>query len=226
MDEILYKENCLPGNVANSFSHNIYRLNYIISKDILANQMDNPGIVKDDNTFNTIQMVHRVFTHNDQRPQVNPGFEPIKYALNIMVEGFGYKVKDVLRLKVNMIQPHPDFKPGNYNTAHIDDEEMAQHFVLIYYPIDCDGDTYLFNEKFDKLKKPEKLTIHKRITPKANSCIMFRGNRFHASANPIKSEMRIILNCNFSLLEKDEFDENNRDTSKDPFKGTSIEGKD
>ena len=188
--------------------------------------MNNPGIVKDDNTFNTVQMVHRVFSHIDQRPQVNSGLEPVKYALNMMVEGFGYKIKDVLRLKFNMIQPHPDFKEGMYNTAHIDDEEMAQHFVLIYYPIDCDGDTYLFNEKFDKLKKPKKLTIHKRITPKANSCIMFKGDRFHASANPIKSEMRIILNCNFSLLEKEEFNEHNRDTRNDPFKGTSIEGKD
>lgn len=226
MDEILYKENCLPGNVVNSFQNNIYRLGYIISKDILSQQMNNPGIVKDDNTFNTIQMVHRVYSHTDQRPQVNPGFEPIKYALNMMVEGFGYKVKEILRLKVNMIQPHPDFKEGMYNTAHIDDEEMANHFVLIYYPIDSDGDTYLFNEKFDKLKKPEKLTIHKRITPKANSCVMFKGNRFHASANPIKNEMRFVLNCNFSLLEKEEFNEHNRDTRNDPFKGTSIEGKD
>ena len=226
MDEILYKENCLPPNVANSFQHNIYRLGYIISKDILAQQMDNPGIVKDDNTFNTVQMVHRVFSHIDQRPQVNSGLEPVKYALNMMVEGFGYKIKDVLRLKFNMIQPHPDFKEGMYNTAHIDDEEMAQHFVLIYYPIDSDGDTYLFNEKFDKLKKPKKLTIHKRISPKRNRCIMFKGNRFHASANPMKNEMRIVLNCNFSLLEKEEFNEHNRDTRNDPFKGTSIEGKD
>ena len=227
MDDILYKENCLPGNVANSFQHNIYRLGYIISKDILDQQMSNPGIVKDDNTFNTVQMVHRVYSHLDQRPQVNPGLEPIKYALNIMVEGFGYKVKDILRLKFNCMQPHPDFKEGMYNTPHIDDEEMAQHWILIYYPIDCDGDTYLFNEKFDKTKKPERLTIHKQITPKANSCVMFRGDRFHASANPMKSEMRIILNCNFSLLEnKDVYNENNRDTSKDPFKGTSIEGKD
>lgn len=226
MDEILVRDNALPENVANSFQHNIYRLGYIISKDILANQMNNPGIVKDDNTFNTVQMVHRVFSHIDQRPQVNSGLEPVKYALNMMVEGFGYKIKDVLRLKFNMIQPHPDFKEGMYNTAHIDDEEMAQHFVLIYYPIDCDGDTYLFNEKFDKLKKPKKLTIHKRISPKRNRCIMFKGNRFHASANPMKNEMRIVLNCNFSLLEKEEFNENNRDTRNDPFKGTSIEGKD
>jgi len=224
MDEILYKENCLPSNVAQSFSTNIYRLGYIIAKDILPNQHKNIGCVPDDNTYNSVQMVHRVYNHIDQRPQVNPALEPMTYALNIMVEGFGYKMKDVLRLKVNMLQPHPDFKPGNYNTPHIDDEKMAEHFVLIYYPIDCDGDTYLFNEKFNKLKKPEKLTIHKRITPKANSCVLFKGNRFHASSNPIKSEMRIIINCNISLLEN--YSETNRNTEKDPFKGTNIEGKD
>ena len=96
MDEILVRDNALPENVANRFQHNIYRVGYIISKDILANQMNNPGIVKDDNTFNTVQMVHRIYSHLDQRPQVNPGLEPIKYALNMMVEGFGYKVKDIM----------------------------------------------------------------------------------------------------------------------------------
>jgi hypothetical protein len=226
MNNVLVKDNALPEQLANSFNQNIYRLNYIISQDILPNQMDKPSIVKDDNTFNTIQMVHRVFNHNDQRPQVNPAYEPIKYALNMMVEGFGYKVDKILRLKFNLIQPHPKNKEGNYNTAHIDDEEMARHFVLLYYPMESDGDTVLFNELFDpdKPEKPKKLTIHKRIEPKANRCVMFKGNRFHASSSPIKNDMRIALNCNFSLLEN--YNEKDRDTRKDPFKGTSIEGKD
>jgi hypothetical protein len=92
--------------------------------------------------------------------------------------------------------------------------------------MNSDGDTVLFNESFDpdKLEKPEKLTIHKRIEPKQNRCVMFKGNRFHASSNPIKNDMRVVLNCNFSLLEN--YSEDNRDTRKDPFKGTSIEGKD
>jgi len=105
----------------------------------------------------------------------------------------------LLRAKFNLMFPHPDFKEGQYNIAHIDDEH-EEHLVCIYYPQDTDGDTVLFNEFFNKDKKPEKLTIAKRVEPKANRCVIFNGWRFHASSNPSAYNNRIVLNTNFRIV--------------------------
>jgi hypothetical protein len=105
----------------------------------------------------------------------------------------------MLRAKFNLMFPHPDFKDGKYNMAHVDDED-EEHMVCIYYPTDTDGDTILFNEFFSKDKKPETLSIAKRVKPKANRCVIFHGWRFHASSNPVKSNSRIVLNTNFKVV--------------------------
>ena len=203
-EDILVLDNVLPEVVNNSFQQNITRLAYILSMDILPNQMDNKGIMNDENTFSSTQMVHRVYLHNQpQKGPQNPAIEPVKHSLSEMVGKAGLLTKDfdkveLLRAKFNLMFPHPDFKDGQYNMAHIDDEK-EEHLVCIYYPQDTDGDTVLFNEFFNKDKKPEKLTIHKRVTPKANRCVIFNGWRFHASSNPVSYNKRIVLNTNFRI---------------------------
>lgn len=204
-EDILVLDNVLPEVVNNSFQQNITRLAYILSMDILPNQMDNKGIMKDENTFSSTQMVHRVYLHNQpQKGPQNPAIEPIKHSLSEIVGKAGLLTKDfdkveLLRAKFNLMFPHPDFKEGQYNIAHIDDEH-EEHLVCIYYPQDTDGDTVLFNEFFNKDKKPEKLTIAKRVEPKANRCVIFNGWRFHASSNPSAYNNRIVLNTNFRIV--------------------------
>ena len=90
---------------------------------------------------------------------------------------------------------------GKYNTPHIDNK-FWNSYSMIYYVNDSDGDTIIFNETSDeeKKKKPEKLTINERIPPKKNRAVLFRGNYFHTSTNPIDNEKRIVLNVNLSNL--------------------------
>ena len=52
---------------------------------------------------------------------------------------------------------------------------------MIYYINDSDGDTFLNK------------TETKRITPKANSAVIFPSNLWHASSNPTKGK-RIVIN--------------------------------
>ena len=71
---------------------------------------------------------------------------------------------------------------------------------MIYYVNDSDGDTIIFNESGGENvnKRPDKLTIKKTITPKKNRAVLFRGDYFHTSTNPTKSEKRIVLNVNLT----------------------------
>lgn len=71
-----------------------------------------------------------------------------------------------------------------YNNIHTD--RRNKHTVLLYYVNDNDGDTYWFDEN-DNI-------IHK-VTPKANTAIVFDGSIRHASSNPSVG-FKISLNLN------------------------------
>ena len=124
-------------------------------------------------------------------------------SLKVMVQKCGYEIDDVLRLKFNLLMPHPRYREGQYNVPHIDDTKWGlqdNQWNLIYYPEDSDGDTIFFNEKFDgSFIKDKELTIRDRVEPKNNTAVMFRGNLFHTSSNPIHSDWRIVLNANFTV---------------------------
>jgi hypothetical protein len=93
------------------------------------------------------------------------------------------------------------------NDIHIDKEQ--NHYVVIFYPHNIDGDTILYNQttlelsysKFSKMNFKEKkeatknFTILEKITPKENRVVIFNGNRYHASSSPSKGP-RCIININ------------------------------
>lgn len=98
------------------------------------------------------------------------------------------------------------------NDIHIDREQ--NHYVIIFYPHNIDGDTILYNQttldlsysKFNKMNFEEKkeatknFTILKKITPKENRVVVFNGNRYHASSSPSKGP-RCIININIDYDE-------------------------
>ncbi len=91
--------------------------------------------------------------------------------------------------------------PGKDNTSitkiHTDLDNT--HMVLIYYIIDADGDTILFDKTTDDMPKSEldtsKLTVLRRITPKKGRAVLFNGSIYHATTLPILDK-RCIININ------------------------------
>ena len=81
------------------------------------------------------------------------------------------------RIKVNLLQPHPD--AGEHHPWHID--STNSYTSMIYYINDSDGDTFI-----NKVET-------QRITPKANTAVIFPSNWWHASSNPTKGK-RIVIN--------------------------------
>lgn len=99
---------------------------------------------------------------------------------------------NVSRAKINILTQN-NLSDNKYNIPHIDDD--IEHFVMVYYVNDSDGDTYIFNETYDKTKK--ELTIYQRIKPKKGKFLVFDGKYFHSSSNPQKSTIRSVININF-----------------------------
>lgn len=75
----------------------------------------------------------------------------------------------------------------------------VNHIVLIYYVIDADGDTVLFDKTTDDIPKNEldvsQLSVIKRITPKKGRIVLFDGSRYHATTLPVLGK-RCIININ------------------------------
>lgn len=98
------------------------------------------------------------------------------------------------------------------NDIHIDKEQ--NHYVIIFYPHNIDGDTILYDQttldlnfsKYESMNFKEKkeatknFSILKRITPKENRVVVFNGNRYHASSLPSKGP-RCIININIDYYE-------------------------
>ena len=84
------------------------------------------------------------------------------------------------------------------DSPHIDRTE--DHIVVLYYVIDSDGETIIYNNKYrgeEDLPDYENLKEKQRVMPKQGRVIVFKGNTFHAASQP-KKGTRCIINYNVS----------------------------
>jgi hypothetical protein len=96
------------------------------------------------------------------------------------------------RVKANLMLQDKGGNPDLYNTPHYDfewEKDGAKYqkdfYVGLYYVIDSDGDTFLF-DKNDK--------IMERIPPKKGRMLFMRGDVLHASRHPINFDRRLVIN--------------------------------
>ena len=102
--------------------------------------------------------------------------------------------KNILRSRLDMTLYSP---LDNTCPAHVD--EVIPHIATVFYFNDSDGNTVIYNEKFDKDKGlPEDLTIQKEVEPKANRLVLFDGSYIHTGHTPREHNNRIVLNTNLS----------------------------
>ena len=97
--------------------------------------------------------------------------------------------KDLVRGRLFLQLPVQTNEIGEY---HVDFQR--DHLTMIYYVNDTDGDTIIFNEK----KLNGKYTIKKRIQPKANRLVLFKGEFVHTGCSPSKTANRILINSNYN----------------------------
>tara|TARA_B100000131_G_C18118755_1_gene612107 strand:- start:2913 stop:3524 length:612 start_codon:yes stop_codon:yes gene_type:complete len=72
---------------------------------------------------------------------------------------------------------------------------------LIYYPIDCTGDTYLFAETYNSPPENMRRQYHwnpiDSVMPRRGRLIMFPSLQYHAGSPQYNSDKRLLINFNF-----------------------------
>ncbi len=94
----------------------------------------------------------------------------------------------LLRAKANLLQPYPD-APEHHPWHKDAAPDTAPCTSILFYLNDVDGDTYF--DLGDEIK---------RVTPKANRCVVFDSTIDHASSNPTTGPryvLNMVLSTNF-----------------------------
>jgi hypothetical protein len=112
--------------------------------------------------------------------------------LNTFAKKHGIQINKVLRIKANILNKTD--KQNHIHPPHVDFPNP--HMVLLYYVNDSDGDTVIFDQKYDD-GEVSMLTVNRTVKPRAGSAIIFDGLTYHSSSSPNHAEKRIVLNINF-----------------------------
>lgn len=123
-----------------------------------------------------------------------PYIDTISPILNTLTASFNTNIQ-IMKMKFNLLHKIAD---PTHHFPHTDVDDLDNNIKsAIYYVNDCDGDTYLFNEKAPKPSNTA--TLYKSITPKKGSMLVFNSNQFHASSSPVESNIRLVLNIVFKI---------------------------
>ena len=79
---------------------------------------------------------------------------------------------------------------GEPDLPHIDINNKI-HIVGLYYVVDSDGDTVIYNER----EESKTYTVKQRVTPKQGRIVIFDGGLYHTAEQPLNNT-RCIVNYN------------------------------
>ena len=89
--------------------------------------------------------------------------------------------------------------------------QPVDHFVMLYYVCDSDGDTIIYNEKCSDLNEfnnnlnvveKTRFSIQRKITPKQGRVVLFNGRLYHTAEQP-NHNVRCIVNYDLRDLSVD-----------------------
>ena len=162
----------------------------ILKKHILGNNFPwffVSNITNEDDTDNLIPAFSHVFKH---KGQVNSSmYEMIEFIGKKGAEQFDSNYNNVFQVRSFFQLPSNN---NDTNPSHIDLEEP--HVVVLYYVTDSDGDTILYNKKYEgQIVDMSDVEIVQRVTPKQGRVLIFDGYTYHSSSRP-KDNLRCVIN--------------------------------
>ena len=107
-----------------------------------------------------------------------------------LIDNSCYKIgkQDVTIIKGRSFLQLPiNFRGEREDSPHVD--IFDDHFVILYYVCDSDGDTIIYNEQV----KSDNYTVQKRITPKQGRVVLFDGSYYHTAEQPLNN-VRCVVN--------------------------------
>ena len=199
---INYIDNVITPTYADEIEHDVLNnLSYTYSRETSWDTEDYK-VFKDEYTHDYGQFVLNVFPYiQDTGSQYLQFIKPLIFTIFDKVPEI--KFTGINRIKINLLLQQPQAPELHYNIAHYDKPETG-YYSVIYYCMDSDGDTFLFDKFAERDSTKSELNIVQRFTPKKNSILVFDSNRFHASSNPRNHKERAVINFVFTTMEKPE----------------------
>ena len=172
-------------NISNAFLEEANRIVTRSNINFIYDRKTSRGEIIDSNVIDKGQIIHHLYYDNEPKSEHYDFFKTVLNELNI-------PVKQKLRMKINVTFPLIGYREHNHQMCHQDINNPEQRpelnfKSLIVYINESDGDTMFF--KNDK--------IIKRINYERGKAILFNSEQTHAGQNPIKNNLRIVLNTIF-----------------------------
>lgn len=140
--------------------------------------------------YNTPMFVHSLFYFDGGKSFM------CDQVLGIIKNKFPINGNGISRLKVNFTYPLTTYEKNALSIAHVDNCFVPS--TAIYYVNDSDGDTVIYNEKYEENTVYTKLTEYTRVTPKKGRLLIFDADTIHAPSLPHLYDKRIVMNINFN----------------------------
>ena len=128
-----------------------------------------------DDTSEILSVYHHLFT-----PMLSKACQYLKMPEAEILQGRSFLQFPLKNIDTSVV-----------DTPHIDLDEGWEHAVVLYYVIDSDGDTIIYNERTESLTYTEK----QRVTPKQGRVVIFDGRQYHTAQQP-KNGVRCVVNYN------------------------------
>ncbi len=143
------------------------------------------GIDDDNDTSEIMSVYHHLFV-----PMLSKACQHLKMPQTEVLQGRSFLQFPLVNIDTSVV-----------DTPHIDLDEGWEHIVVLYYVIDSDGDTIIYNERTESPSYTEK----QRVSPKQGRVVIFEGGQYHTAAQPTKGT-RCIVNYNLDYYYDDEYD--------------------
>ena len=141
----------------------------------------------DDDTSEIDSIYHHLFT-----PLLSKACQCLKIPETEVIQGRSFLQFPLANIDNSVV-----------DTPHIDIDEGDEHIVVLYYVIDSDGDTVIYNERTESSSYTEK----QRVSPKQGRVVIFEGGQYHTAEQPTKGT-RCIVNYNLEYYyDDDEYDD-------------------
>lgn len=153
------------------------------------------------------QFVHTIFHDGVPKSKHYNFFMPVMFLLE---EKLQYKIKSLLRLKINLLTTIPT--DNSLFLPHIDLGDVEPYLSAVFYLNDSDGDTIIYENKIDdrsilqredyqtyleRRKRTEKFVVKERVKFKKNRVVIFDGGYMHEAKWPTEHKDRFVLNMVF-----------------------------
>jgi hypothetical protein len=207
-DQVYVLDNIIPLNYQNRIYdylvwENLWSANGFIPRTSYQNKEDESSLISpknniQDQLFEAFQFQHLVIENKNILSLNAYEFTPILYFIqNHFKFSFSYIIH---KIKLNLQTQSSEQSIGKFSPPHVDLVGAPNNmWTIIYYVNDSDGDTVIFNERYNG-KPIKNFTVNKKITPKKGKCVMFPTDYVHSGGFPFSSINRTVINFNVEIF--------------------------